>query len=178
MLTRSDIERYFVAEKQESLLFLIVGIAAIVFAIVCISFLKTSFWKGAALPLLIVGLIQVIVGFTVYKRSDEDRIRNVYAYESPSELKAKELPRMEVVNKNFVIYRWVEIALLVIGIALIVKFKEPLNNTTNWGGNSFWYGLGVFLAIQSALMLGADYFAEKRALHYTKLLTEFVKNKN
>lgn len=179
MLTRVDIERYFIAEKQESVLFLIIGICAIVFALVALLVFKTSFWKGAAIPLLLVGIIQVIVGFTVYNRSDEDRIRNSYAFDlNPTELKEKELPRMQTVNKNFVIYRWAEITLLLIGLALVVKFKEPLNTLTSWGGSNFWYGLGVFLAIQSVIMLGADYFAEKRALRYTKLLTQFVNLKH
>jgi hypothetical protein len=84
---------------------------------------------------------------------------------------------MKEVNKNFIIYRWVEIALLLVGLALVFKFKEPLNTSITWGGNNFWYGFGLFLAIQSAVMLGADYFAEKRALHYTKLLNEFVNKK-
>lgn len=175
MLTRADIEKYFIAEKQESLLFLIVGIAAIIFAIIAIAFLKTSFWKGAALPLIFVGLIQVVVGLTVYNRSDEDRSRNVYAFSMvPDEFKSKELPRMQTVNKNFVIYRWVEIGLMIIGLGLIFYFKSSLDSSTNWGGNNFWYGLGVFLAIQSALMLGADYFAEKRAKLYTTQIQDFI----
>lgn len=179
MLTRADIEKYFIAEKQESLLFLIVGIAAIIFAIIAIAFLKTSFWKGAALPLIVVGLIQTVVGFTVYNRSDEDRSRNVYAFSMvPDEFKSKELPRMQTVNKNFVIYRWVEIVLLLSGLTLMLKFKEPINASVTWGGNNFWYGLGVFLAIQSALMLGADYFAEKRAKLYTTQIQDFISRVN
>ena len=106
MLTKSDIEKYFIAEKQESLLFLIIGIIAIICAIVFILFLKNNFWRGAAVPLIIVGLIQCIVGFTVYNRSDKDRASNVYAFDmNPQQLKQKELPRMKAVNKNFVFYK-------------------------------------------------------------------------
>lgn len=178
MLTRANIERYFLAEKQESLLFLIIGIIAILFALIAIAFLRTSFWKGAALPLIVVGIIQIVVGYTIYTRSDEDRIRNVYAYDSnPAELKQKELPRMQKVNKSFVLYRYIQLILLVIGLVLLLKFKQPLNNSTTWGGYNFWLGIGIFLALQSAIMLAADFFAEKRALHYTKLLTEFVNQK-
>ncbi|HMU71233.1 MAG TPA: hypothetical protein PKD93_00775, partial [Ferruginibacter sp.] len=63
--------KYFVAEKQESLLFLIFGIAAIMLAIIFLIFIKSnpSFYKGAAVPLLAIGIIQCTVGFTVYTRS-------------------------------------------------------------------------------------------------------------
>ncbi len=164
MFTKADIEKYFAAEKQESLLFLVIGIVAILLAITFFFILKTNFYKGAAIPLLVIGLIQVTVGFTVYKRSDGDRIRNVYAFDmNPGELQDKELPRMEKVNKTFVIYRWLEIALILAGIILIMMFRLRPEK-------SFLFGLGVTLSIQAFLMLGADYFAEKRAHIYTNQL--------
>lgn len=168
MFSKADIEKYFVAEKQESLLFLCIGIAAIILAAVFFFALKSSFYKGAALPLLLIGIIQLVVGYTVYARSDSDRTRNVYAYDmNPGELKAKELPRMQAVNKNFVTYRYAEIVLMLTGLALVFIFKT---NTEK----SFWAGLGLTLAIQSLLMLGADFFAEKRAHVYTNSLENFI----
>ena len=68
MLTKAEIEKYFTAEKSESLLFLVIGIIAILLAIAFFFFLKTSFYKGAAVPLLVIGIIQAIVGFTVYSQ--------------------------------------------------------------------------------------------------------------
>lgn len=161
MFSKTDIEKYFIAEKNESLLFIIIGAAAIIAAMILFFFLKTNFYKGIAIPLFLIALIQITVGYTVYKRSDADRIRNVYAYDlTPTELRTKEIPRMQTVNKNFVIYRWVEIALILTGLFFIFKFRlHP--------GRSFWYGLGVGLAIQATIMLGADYFAEQRAKKYT-----------
>lgn len=171
MFSKADIEKYFVAEKQESILFIVIGIIAIAAAVAFYFFIKSSFFKGAAIPLVLIGLIQVIVGYTVYSRSDEDRIRNVYAYDmNPGSLKQDEIPRMEKVNRNFVIYRWVEIALLAAGVILILVHGR------NPGGTSFWYGFGIALALQSFLMLGADYFAEKRALKYHKGLMEFTRS--
>jgi Mg2+/citrate symporter len=171
MFSKADIEKYFVAEKQESILFIVIGIIAIAAAVAFYFFIKSSFFKGAAIPLVLIGLIQVIVGYTVYSRSDEDRIRNVYAYDmNPGSLKQDEIPRMEKVNRNFVIYRWVEIALLAAGVILILVHGR------NPGGTSFWYGFGIALALQSFLMLGADYFAEKRALQYHKGLMEFTRS--
>jgi ABC-type xylose transport system permease subunit len=168
MFSKPDIEKYFMAEKQESLLFLIIGIIALVLAIAFFFFLKTNFYKGAAIPLVLTGLIQIVVGFTVYKRSDGDRVRNVYAYDmNPGQLKNEELPRMKTVIKNFAIFRWVEIACVLGGALLIFYCKTNPDKT-------FWYGLGVTLVVQAALMLGADYFAEKRAVQYSKGIESFV----
>ncbi len=93
MFSKTDIEKYFIAEKQESILFLLIGIAAVAVSLIFFFALKTGFYKGAAIPLVVVGLLG-IVGYSVYKRSDGNRIRNVYAHDmNPSELKQKELPR-------------------------------------------------------------------------------------
>lgn len=168
MFTKSDIEKYFTAEKSESLIFVIIGFAAIIAAVIFFFFLKTNFYKGLSVPLLLIAFIQISVGYTVYKRSDSDRKRNTYAYDlNPAELRNKEIPRMLVVEKKFVVYRWIEIGLLLAGILLILLYRT---NTDK----SFWYGLGVGLAIQAAIMLGADYFAEARAKIYTKGLQEFT----
>ena len=102
MFTKADIERYFNAEKNESLLFIIIGLTAILLAFVFFFYLKTNWHKGFAIPLLIVGMLHFVAGYTVYMRSDEDRKRNVYAYDmNPDELRNKEIPRMEKVNKKF-----------------------------------------------------------------------------
>ena len=157
-------------------MFLIIGIIAIICVLIFVLFLKNNFWRGAAVPLIIVGLIQCIVGFTVYNRSDKDRASNVYAFDmNLQQLKQKELPRMKAVNKNFVFYKWIEIILIMVGLFLIFRFKNNATYNDTWSGNAFWDGLGISLTIQSLLMLGADYFAAKRALIYKEQLTAFAK---
>jgi drug/metabolite transporter (DMT)-like permease len=171
MFTKVVIEKYFNAEKQESLLFLLIGVAGIIAAIIFFFFLKTNFYKGAAIPLLVVGLLLGVVGYTVYKRSDSDRQRNVYAYDmNPSQLKEKELPRMKTVMKNFIIYRYAEIFLLLVGAALYIYF---IKNSKN----DFWRGFGLTLAAMALLALVADYFAEKRGKFYTKGIESFIQGK-
>lgn len=169
MFTKTDIEKYFIAEKQESLVFIILGAIAIIAAVALYFLVRSSFFKGVAFPLIFIGIIELIVGFTVYNRSDEDRVRNVYAYDmNPSELKEKEIPRMETVNRNFVIYRWVELAFLVTGLILSLVFGQN-------PGRSFWFGFGIALSLQAGVLLVADYFAEKRALQYTRGIQSYVK---
>ena len=170
MLTPNDIEKYFVAEKQAGLVFLIIGAMAFMLGLVFIFVFRTPFYKGAALPLIALGLIQGIAGTTIFRRSDGDRIRNVYAYKmDPSSLREKELPRMITVNKNFKVLKVVEIVIIIAALFLIFYFRlKP--------GNIFWHGLGITLFIQALLILGADIMAEKRAHIYTEKLAVFVDN--
>ena len=171
MLTKSLIEKYFLAEKNESMLFMAIGILAIVLAVLGWLYFKTAFWKGASIPFLAIALIQLIVGYTVYARSDEQSIEIVYNLDmNPDQISKVELPRMEIVNKNFVIYRWIEIVLALAGMGLYVYFRENAEQ-------EFWKGLGFALFIQAILMLGADYFAEQRAHGYTAALSSFVVKK-
>ncbi len=170
----SFIYKYFIAEKQESLLFLIVGIAAVLLAVVFWFFVKSnpSFFKGAAIPLLAIGLIQVVVGYSVYSRTDKQKANIAYniGMEPVAYVKQTEQPRMKTVMKNFVIYRWVEIVLIITGLVLIFLFKSNPDK-------SFWYGFGVALALQAIIMLGADYFAEQRGKIYTNELQQIVNDK-
>ena len=169
----SFIYRYFTAEKQESLLFLIVGIVAILLAVVCWFFIKSNpnFFKGAAIPLLVIGLIQMVIGYSVYSRTDKQKTNIAYniGMEPVNYVKQTELPRMKIVMKNFVIYHWVEIAFIITGLILIFLFRLNTDKT-------FWYGFGVALALQAVMMLGADYFAEKRGKVYTNELKKIIAN--
>lgn len=170
MFTKADIEKYFSGEKAESFVFMVIGIGGMMTANVFFFFLEISFYKGAAIPLCLLGLLLGVVGYTIYKRSDEDRKRNVYAYDmNPTELKEKELPRMKTVMKNFVIYRWVEIALFLAGASLYIYFIRDFRY-------DFWRGFGLALAVMSLLALTADHFAEKRGRIYMKGIESFIYN--
>jgi hypothetical protein len=167
----SFIYKYFIAEKQESLLFLIVGMVAVLLAVVLWFFNKSnpSFFKGVAIPLLSIGLIQMVVGYTVYNRTDKQKADIAYnmGMDPANYVKKTELPRMKTVMTNFVIYRRVEIAFIITGIVLIFLFRLH-------AGKAFWYGFGVALAIQAGILLGADYFAEKRGKIYVNELKKIT----
>ncbi len=171
MFTKTDIEQYFSGEKSESRVFLFIGIAALLTALVFLLLVKGRFFTGAAIPLILVGLLLAVAGFTIYKRSDSDRMRNVYAYDmNPGELKDKEIPRMKTVMRNFVIYRYTELFLLALGIGLYIYFIRDFNN-------DFWRGFGLSLAVMALMALAADYVAEQRGRRYMKGLVEFCKEK-
>ena len=170
MLTKIEIEKYFIAEKAESLVFLLIGFFGVAGGAICYFVVKSPFYEGAAIPLLVIGLLLAIIGFIIFRRSDADRIRNVYAFDmNPAELKETELPRMQAVMKNFILYRYIEMALVLVGILLFVYFKNNLLQT-------FWKGMGLSLAAMAIIALVADFFAEERGHIYLKGLRGFTNN--
>ncbi|HEY4966464.1 MAG TPA: hypothetical protein VII28_08695 [Puia sp.] len=169
MLTKSDIEKYFIAEKQESLVFLVIGIAAVVLALILYFMVKTQVCRGLAVPLLVLGLMQAVAGYSVFVKSDDQRVSQVYAYDmNPDQLKTTELTRMRKVKTNFILYRWIEIGLIITGIILIIWFRGE-------SGKMFWFGFGISLTLMAAELFIADFIAEKRAVYFTSLLEEFNK---
>ncbi|MEJ8842128.1 hypothetical protein WG954_06985 [Lacibacter sp. H375] len=169
MFSKTDIEQYFSAEKQGSLFFLAVGIVAVIAALILFFVLKTPFVKGATIPMIIVGLIAGGIGFTIYKRSDDDRIRNVYAYDlNPDELKQKEYPRMQKVMRSFRLIIIAEVFFLAVAIFLFFYFRT---NTTG----QFWSGVGagLFIMVVAALLL--DVAAQSRATKYSTGLEMFIR---
>ncbi len=159
----TQVEKYFNAEKYESVLFVLVGLVAIVVAIYFLVKLKQPYFSGIAYPLIAVALIQIVVGCSVYVRSPKDIVRvNQIIQTDKVKIQSEEIPRMDVVMKNFVLYRWIEIVLMLIGILMLFYF-QPM---------TVWRGVGLGLSIQAGFMLLLDFFAESRG----KIYLEFLKN--
>lgn len=162
----NPIANYFNGEKTESYIFILIGAITFIMALIFMFILKTAFWRGAAIPFVIVALLELIVGYTIVKRSPKDIMRvETFIKKESQNIKALEIPRMEKVMHNFIIYRYVEIALIIIGIALMyTSFNNP-----------FWKGIGIGLFIQASTVLTLDFFAERRGHIYLNYLNEFVK---
>jgi hypothetical protein len=151
------IQDYFKPEKYEALLFLLIGIALIVFSIYSIIKFSDAFYKGIAIPFVLIALVEIIVGGTVFLRTDKQikELTNLHQ-ENPKAFAEQELARIIPVNKNFIIYRNVELAFILIGLIIFFFLREK----------DFWYGIGVGMFIQGALMLSLDMFAERRGHIY------------
>jgi hypothetical protein len=161
----NPIIKYFNGEKSESYVFIIIGLFAFALALYFIFVLKSSFWKGVAIPFLIVALLEFIVGYTIVNRSSKDIVRvEAFIKNQTQNIKTVEIPRMDKVLSNFVIYRYVEIALIVLGIVLMYS---SMNDT-------FWRGIGLGLFIQASIVLSLDFFAERRGHIYMEYLKEIV----
>jgi hypothetical protein len=152
---------YFAAEKQESIFFITIGIIA--FIVSFYLFKTDSSYKGMMYPLILIAIIQIVVGGTVFFRTDTQvAALKTQLHDDPHTYKAAELSRMGAVTKSFRIYKCIEIILLLLGIILTFVFRDK----------NLWYSIGIGLIIQSSLMLVLDLFAEKRAYDYLR----FVEN--
>jgi drug/metabolite transporter (DMT)-like permease len=170
MFTKSDIEKYFSAEKQGSIIFLIVGAIAIGLALYFFFSNKTQIYKGAAIPIILIGVIFILVGATLHRKSDADRVRNVYAFDmKPVEFKDTELPRMQKFLGDLAIYRWIEIALFASGVLIFLFLRKKPDM-------AFWTGFGLSLAIMALLAHGLDFMVKKPSIGYTQKVESFVKD--
>ena len=164
----NPVERYFTGEKTESYIFILLGVIAFAMALNFFFVLKTSFWKGTAIPFFIVAFLEFRVGYTIVKRSPKDIARvEIYMQKDPQSIKTLEIPRIEQVLTNFNVFRYVEITLIILGVILMYS---SMNDT-------FWRGVGLGLFIQASIVLCLDFFAERRGLIYFVHLQELIEKK-
>ena len=154
---------YFAGEKQESLLFIAVGLIAICVA----GWLWTNGHRlrFMAVPLVTVALMQLVVGGTVYLRT-ESQMQGLMAQSqsAPAQFKQDEVIRMQTVMKNFNIYKTIEMILLVLGVGLIAVLQRF----------DVAAGIGAGLVLQAAFTLALDMFAEARGQDYLLTLKALV----
>lgn len=163
MANTDFIEIYFKAEKWESLFFFGIGVIGII--LILISLLKNSgnFYKGLAIPVILISILQIIVGSTVYLRSDK-QISDLNALHTNThlEFQSQETERMTTVMKNFKIYKYIEVGFILVG-TFVLLFIPGLNFIT---------GLGLGLLLEGSLMISADIFAEDRGEIYLETIKE------
>lgn len=168
MLTKADIEQYFLAEKNASLVFLVAGVIGIVMSIILLLLLKTSFYKGMALVCCVFGLTQLIVGYNIYRKADRQRVDIVYAYDlNPDKIGNTELPRVTKALAGIRSIMIAELLAFVIGMILLLTFRAS-------AGKEIWLGVGLALIIQGTMALIFDIRAYRRTQNYFLRLTEFV----
>ena len=156
----NPVVKYFTGEKAESFLFLFLGIVGFIAGIYFILNNDSSFWKGFAVPCILVSLLEIVVGVTIVYRSPKDIIRVEHYIKNDSfKIKTDEIPRMKKVMRNFVVFRYTEIALILAGV--IIYFYST---------HDFWRGLGLGIMIQSSVVLALDSFAERRGFIYLEYL--------
>ncbi len=161
------IQSYFSSEKKAGFVACAIGLVFCSFGSAFLLGAMPPFFTGLAVPMAGIGIVQVLVGATIARRSD------FQAYDlqkllgdDPEAFVEQEAPRMGKVMRSFVFYRWLEGALIVIGIALILLNKEMV----------FSKGLGVGLCGQGIIMLVFDYYAEKRAEKYVSFIERTMRD--
>jgi hypothetical protein len=150
---------YFGGEKQAGALCLALGVLAAAFAL--------WVWRGnvpfrmMAAPVGLIALLQLGIGVGLLARTDRQvaTLRADLAADPPG-ARAAERARMERVNTNFKVVEWVEVGLVLAGLALLLGFRA----------RPALAAVGMGLCVQAAVMLAFDVFAEERARAYTEFL--------
>ena len=162
------INTFFVEEKIESLFFIIIGIVAILLATLFLFIIKYSFFKGIAIPLLLIGTIQLFIGINNYNFSIKHlkKIEQAIHHNLKND-QTKELVRMEEVMRDYHTYQWIEIIFLICGILLYLLFSKSTQ--------VFWKGIGLGILIQASVMLTLNLIAEERANSYIHSMKNYHK---
>lgn len=155
----NNLGSYFAAAKQESVIFISVGILAIAVSIWL--WINGHRLKSMAYPLVIIGLMQMAVGSTIFFRTDSQvSALSTQLQQNPTAMRVEESARMEAVMKNFSIYKAIEMILLITGVGIIIFLQQK----------DVAAGIGIGLILQSAITLTLDIFAEARSADYMSAL--------
>ncbi len=164
MTLHESLTVYFEGEKSAGLVLAVVGALALAWGGLVLRG-GAGDLRGALWPVMLVGVLQLAVGVGLYARTDAQvaGLRAQHARE-PAAFFAAETARMEKVQRSFVAIEWVELALLVVGVALALGRK---GSTTAWG-------VGTGMVVQAAVMLAFDLVAERRGAAWLEALRRAV----
>jgi hypothetical protein len=158
-------ENYFTGEKSQAYVFLGAGVAAL--GTSALLFTRSDkMAQGAAYPVAIVGLLEATVGTILLARTDgqiAERKRQIAS--DPVGFKSAEHARMSQVMKRFAWVEYIEIGAALTGLGLYAygeADKHPLVA-----------GVGIGLALQSTVLLGLDFLADRRGQPYLDALAKF-----
>jgi hypothetical protein len=151
--------RYFRPEKEAGLYILIIG--SVIILASAILWWSRNRYRAMAIPLGVIALIEVSVGGYLYLRTDHqiESLTERY-YIDREDYAIAETARMEKVMAAFQIYKAIEIAMIVGGLALAVVFRKRPS----------YVGVALGLVVQGAIMLGFDIVASQRAQLYLDAL--------
>lgn len=156
----SVIREYFAGEKSEAALILLAGMAALAAALWLWFSIREPFARGLAAALLLVAVLGLGVGGTVYFRSDAQAQQLVELRRAePARFDAEEGPRIRQVVKSFGLYRIAYAVAVILALVFVFVLGRPM-----------FHGLAVGLLILAALGFTVDFYAETRAHDYLRAL--------
>jgi len=156
MIDPRFVSDYFDAERFGALLFLLAGALAIALAVLLLR-RRSGSLRGMAAPLIVLALVQLGVGFTVWQRSPAQAATSLQQWrEAPAAFLRVERARMRTVIADLQRYRSLQLGLLALGMALVVLLRQ----------REFWFAFGLGLVLQAGVLLALDHFAQARARGY------------
>lgn len=156
---RDQIVSYFSGEKSGAAVLVLIGLCALSAGAALV--LRGGGYRGAALPILLVALVELGVGIGVYARTDR-QVAGILAgtEQAPQDTARAELSRMSAVMRTFEIIKIVELVIIGAGVVLVYALRR----------NDFAFAAGIGCIAQGATMLLFDLIAERRAEPYVAAL--------
>jgi hypothetical protein len=162
---RRAMHLYFEGEKREAWAFGAGGILTVGGG-TAMFFAQDDFYRGAAYPLVIVGVIQLATGIVLRLRTDAQiAALDARLDAGKRAFRDVEQPRMEKVRTEFRLLAGIELALLAAGLGLATYGAAQGDHTLA--------GIGTGLAVQSAAMFTFDMHASARADAYSAAIDRF-----
>ena len=156
---REQLVAYFAAEKNGAVILVVVGIIALATAIALMA--TKSNYRGMALPLVLLAIIELVIGGVLLARTDGQVAALLdQLAPAPADMVRAELARMAPVMRNFQIVKIIELVVLAGGIILIFAARD----------SDFAFAAGIGCIAQAGVLLIFDSFAERRAAHYVEML--------
>lgn len=168
MLTKTEIEKYFIAEKQSGLLLLCLGIIALAISLYIIFSANYQTFKITAFMLLLFGILAIGFGYKQQAVSNTLRVNLVYAFDmNPDLLKTAEIPRLNNELTNLTVFKYLIILAGIAAIGMFVLAKK-------YNGYSFLFSSSITLFILVFVLLAFYIFQIKNTTHYYQLVKQFV----
>jgi hypothetical protein len=159
MTMHDTLVNYFQGEKNAGIFLAVMSLAALGWAFYARSDadLRGMFW-----PVALVGFLQLAIGVGLAAKTPAQvGALEAQLASTPDAFYAAERPRMERVQRNFLVIEVVEVALIAAGLALALVMKSRLA----------WWGVGMGVVLQASVMLVFDLMAERRGEVYFTALT-------
>ena len=156
MFTKEDIENYFTTFKNEQVVLIILGLLALITALLFYLWRKTPWFKGFTLPLAVFALLFCGAGFSNYKKINTLRVRAAYHYDMhPELLKTIELPRIRSVRQNLQVLIGVNISILIASFLIFLYFRKKEDQPYYRGTASSLFLMSAISIILYTLMINS-----------------------
>jgi len=163
---RRALHTYYEGEKSGAFQFAVPGLASIGAGTALLAGDTGDVARGAAVPMLAFGAIEVGAGLVLYLRTDALAARlDAQLTQDPRAFKAEETAHLRRVGDQFTGLLWLEIAVAGVGsgMAAIGAYAET----------SVVQGVGLGLAFEASKLFILDSIADRRAAPYLLALESF-----
>jgi hypothetical protein len=158
------IQKFYHAQKAQSLLFLVLGIFATILSIYFFIAGINAISLGFAIPFFVFGLTQTILGFKTYMKTNSEReFVMLSAKENTQQIITIEIPKIKKILTNYSRKNYIFLGLNVLSIIIFTVFSAF----------ELYKGIGLALFVQSLIHISSLYFENNRSQIYFKWLNDY-----